>query len=158
MKRINDTQFQAFRSRVEQHRRMNGYYIIDVVSISEMREAGLSDEEIMDALTDLWDDEPADREFSVPSNQMWADYRVEFAEARTHTIEALVGGRDVGHTRDTLPDGVAGECFDQFLALFDDMPKLYIRLGIGNSQYVFNRGVVAVGESKAGILWVVEGD
>lgn len=158
MKRISDMRLESLRSQLERHPRQHGYYIIDLVSIKDLRESGRTNEEIMDVLTDLWYDEPSDRVSVAQSDQTWADYRVEFAEARTHTIEALVGGRDVGHTRDTISKNVASECFDQFIAIVDDKLSFYIRLGIGNADYVFNHGVVAIGEKRAGILWVVEGD
>ena len=73
-------------------------------------------------------------------------------------MAALVGGKDVGHTRETISERVAQELWDKFRGLFSFNTRFYVGLGFGDSEYAFQQGVVAVDDQKAGCLCVIGGD
>ena len=157
---LANDRFQALRASVLAHPRMHGYYIIDLVSIEHLRAIGYTEEAIIDALYDYWNDDPSKPDpTDIPQDQTWqGDYAVSFDEAKELAIEVLVGGSAVGHTVDTIPRALVEHFVTAFINLFDTERRYYARLGLGNREYVFLQGIVVTDPQKAGILWVVEGD
>lgn len=154
----HDAEFRALRRRVSRFPRMHGYYLIDLVSIEALRAAGRSEEQILDTVLEHFDDEPwppADRR---PDNVSWTEHEVDRSRADEVAIRALVGGRDVGHTRETMPADTARDIWREFEALFDERRRYYAGMGLGNHAYSYLHGVVVVDRARAGILWVVEND
>jgi hypothetical protein len=93
-----------------------------------------------------------------PSDELWTDYEAREAAARAHVAAALIGGRDVGHSRDTIPEGTAHAFWTRFRDLFLADARFFLGVGLGDPAYVHLQGVVAVDDDKAGCLCVVEGD
>jgi hypothetical protein len=156
---INDPEFVTLKHAIEAHPRLCGYYIIDTISITALRTAGASQAEILDKVIAYFDDtEKVPHPNSVPDDSTWLDYEVGMEAARDAAFEALVGGPGVGHLHDTIPPDEAEQYFTRFVALFESDRQYYVGLGIGNYDYVFQRGVLVVDQHRAGILWVVESD
>ena len=156
---VNDPEFLILKQAIEAHPRLCGYYIIDIISITDLRNAGVSQADILDKVIAYFDDPAKEPHLNyVPDDSTWLDYEVGMDAARGAVIEALVGGPGVGHTHDTIPPQDAERYFNIFTALFGSERQYYVRLGIGNSEYVFQRGALVVDQQRAGILWIVEDD
>jgi hypothetical protein len=155
---INNPEFSVLKAEVEAHRRLCGYYIIDLVSIRDLRARGESQESILEILIDRFDDESAEIDRGIVTDEKWSDYEVTMDRARTHAVESLVGGPSIGHTKKTMSESTAADLFDRFVAVCGANPRFYIGLGIGNREYAFTYGVLIVADELAGILWIVESD
>ncbi len=152
-------EFEQLRQDITAHPRLNGYYLIGLVSIQHLRQAAVPQEAILEKLIEHFDDDPIEHDpRNVPQDQQWSDYEVDSNRARSHTVEALKGGSPIGHTRETMSETTAEHLFTRFVALCGSHPRFYIGLGIGNSQYVYLHGVLIVADNLAGILWIVESD
>ncbi|MDX1433134.1 MAG: hypothetical protein R3286_11870 [Gammaproteobacteria bacterium] len=155
---IDDPDFLDLRERVLAHPRMHGYYLVDLVSIEALRAAGRSEEEILDEVLEHFDDSPWPPPEERPADLTWVEHEVDAAHAREAAMEALVGGSQVGHTRDTIPPRAARQMWQDFERLFGDERRYYVGMGLGDSRYVYLHGAVIVDRERAGILWVVESD
>lgn len=155
--KLTDRCFIELKGKVLSYPRLCGYYIIDLVSIENIRCD--SYEKLLDNLFEYFDDTvwvPAE---DRPSDQTWEnDYVVERDVARNHIIEALVGGHSIGHTVDTVPGDLAEDIFEVFDSLFSKKKKYYMGMGLGKPEYVFQQGIAIVDNKKAGIIWIVEND
>ncbi|MBN2384687.1 hypothetical protein JXQ70_17570 [bacterium] len=141
---------------LEQYPRMHGYYLLSLVQLSSR----WRDEEETSLTTafEALDDHPWKPPEMRPDFQSWVDYEVDEAEAHTHVVAALVGGREVGHTRDTIPRMEAAAIWERFRNLFRADARFFTGIGLGDSAYAFQRGAVIVDEYKAGCLCVIEDD
>ena len=155
---INNAEFARIKTDVEAHPRLCGYYILGLVSIRDFRINGVSQETILEQLVDRFDDDPTEPDPDFVPDHGWNDYETTLDRARNHTIESLVGGRQIGHTKETMTEPTAGDLFDRFVAACGANPRFYIGLGIGDPRYVFMYGVLVVADERAGILWIVESD
>lgn len=155
---IVDPVFVKFRRKISRYPRMHGYYLMDVVSIESMRSAGLTQEEILDAVFEFFDDQtwppPADR----PSDVSWSQHEVEGEVAEQIAVRALIGGTEVGHKRDTMPPKVARSLWREFQGFFQGERRYYVGMGLGDYKYAYLQGAAVVDETRAGVLWVVEND
>jgi len=153
---VDSESLDQLRHTLGQYPRMHGYYLLNLVPLP----LGWRDDEegsLTTAFEALDDQTWAPPELR-PKDQLWVDSEVEEAKARVHAIEALVGGGAVGHSRDTVPQGDAFAIWKRFRDLFLPEVRFFIGLGLGDSAYVYQQGVVVVDDEKAGCLYVVEND
>jgi hypothetical protein len=156
---VQDPAFLAFKAELERHRRMDGYYLIDLVSIRALREAQLPEEELLEQVFRLFDDQPwppADQRPPEAETGTWADCAVEYEQALQLVVEALRGGPEIGHGRDTVSAEEAVRLYARFLTFLPEPRSLYAGLGFGDRAYAHLRGVVVVSTDVAGVLWVVD--
>ena len=155
---IEDSEFDALKTRIESRPRLCGYYILGLVSIREFRDSNATQESILEHVINYFDDDPTEPDPNFVSDHGWVDYETDHDRARAHAIESLVGGSQIGHTRHTMTELQAAKAFDEFLNLCGPNPRFYIGMGIGDRKYVFQYGVLIVANSRGGMLWVVESD
>ena len=159
MKPVDSFAFRKLRSEIESFPRCCGHYIIDLVSISQERLSGWSQEQILDMVFQYFDEEQWPPESERPSDQSWErDYVVDESVARARVIEQLIGGRTIGQVGDIMSSTKATEFWDRFCEFFTSDRKHYVAMGLGDSTYVFQEGAAIVDFDRAGILWVVESD
>ncbi|MBZ0188881.1 MAG: hypothetical protein K8F91_21740 [Candidatus Obscuribacterales bacterium] len=157
MKALETNEFLALKGEIESNKRLHGYYIIKIAEITALRECSDS-ETIAEQVFRYFDDQEWPPVEQRPQDQTWSDYAVDRPIAREHTICALVGGNEVGHTKDTIARKKAEEFVDRFESLFDQPRIYYIGMGFGDRKYVFQSGMSIISNDLAGILWVVESD
>jgi hypothetical protein len=151
-------EFAALKAEIESHPRLCGYYILELVSIYEWRHGGVPQETILEKLVDHFDSDPTDPNPNFVPDQEWTDYETTRDDARGHVVESLIGGSQIGHTRETMPRSTAAEFFDRFVAVCGANPRFYIGLGLGDRTYSFQYGALIVADELAGIFWIVEDD
>ncbi len=153
---MNAETLAQLRRDLDRYPRMHGYYLLNSV---QMPANWQSDEEhSLSSAFELLDDHPWMPVETHPNDQYWTDYEVFETEAREQTVAALVGGNEIGHARETIPQGVAASIWESFRKQFSPQARFFVRLGLGNPEHVFQRGTVVVDEETAGCLWVVESD
>jgi hypothetical protein len=155
---INIPEFALLRAEIESHRRLCGYYLVKLIDISRLRDSTASEEDVADASFQLLDDHAWPPLEQRPVDQAWSGYRVDLAEARTHAIEALVGGPSIGQLEETISPELASRYFERFDALFEEPKQYYMRLGLGDPAHVFSNGIAILSRARAGTLVVVESD
>ena len=156
---LEDAPYDGIRREIESYARQCGYYIIGFASLSQFRRQSASQDSIVDAIYDHFDDDPRPVDPSnVPQDQSWDDYERSPDIARDHAIKVLVGGGPIGYTVDVMSSATAGKRFDQFVLLCGENPRFYLGLGLGDQEYVYQHGVLVVADRVAGLLWVVESD
>lgn len=141
---------------LEGYPRMCGYYLLNLVQLP----SGWHDDEeaFLSTVFEALDDQPWKPREMRPNDQLWVNYEVDEAEARAEVVTALVGGNEVGHIEDTIPRMEATAIWERFRGRFLADARFFTKLGLGDSNYVFQRGAVVVDEDKAGCLFVVESD
>jgi len=145
---------EAIRATLAKFPRMHGYYLLKVVDIE-----WTDDEEgSLDAIMQQLDDCPWPPREQRPTPPCWTDYVLTEEDAREMVITGLVGGANVGHTRDTISRPAATAVWDQFRSLFSERVRFFRNDGFGDQRYVYSTGAVAVDATRAGILVVVESD
>ena len=146
--------------------RMHGKYRLDLTSVAAWRRAGLSEEEILDRLFNLWGEHEAlsaDLEKFPPAASQehvasgWVECTTNPSDTREFLHQSLIGGGSVGHTVETVPAHIAKEIVADFFGLFEQ-PTAYSGLGWSDPGYVFENGVVILDGKMAGIFLVVEND
>jgi len=146
--------------------RMHGKYRLDLTSVAAWQRAGLSEEEMLDRLFNLWGEHetlsaylekmpPIASQGQVASG--WVECAVNPSDAREFLRQSLMGGGIVGHTVETVPARVAEELVADFFSLFEQ-PTSYSGLGWSDPKYVFENGVVILDGKMAGMFLVVEND
>ena len=155
---VDDSAFVDLKSRLVGYRRMRGYYIVDLVSIERLRQEQVSQEELLDAVFEYFDDQPWPPKSERPSEGLWSDHEVASSVAKSVTVQALVGGPEVGHTDVTMPPDIAMKLWAEFESLFDSSRQYYVGMGFGDRDYVFLHGTAIVDHKRAGVLWIVESD
>ena len=155
---VDVPEFVNLKADIESHPRLSGYYIVGLVSVRDLRADAVSQEAILETVIEHFDDDPGEPPPGFVPDHQWSDYETTHEKARTHTVDALVGGGRIGHTSETMNQSTAGELFDRFVALCGDNPRFYTGLGIGDPEYPYLYGVLIVAEDLAGILWIVESD
>ena len=156
--KAENPEFLALRADIESYPRLCGYYILGLVSIREWRHAGVPQETILQKLIDHFDDDPTDPNPDFVPDHEWADYETTHDDARGHVIESLIGGPQIGHTKETMSASTAAGLLDRFVAACGANPRFYIGLGLGDRKYSFMYGALIVADDLAGILWIVEDD
>lgn len=155
---LDNKAFKCLKSEIENHPRMCGYYIINIVGISNFPLDAQERGSLLNEVFEHFDDQQWPPIYEDQSEQTWDDHEVEREKARSHLIEALIGGNSIGHTIDTIPSTLAKEFWNRFESLFADSRRYYMSMGLGDPAYVFLRGVAIVDNDKAGIISIVEGD
>lgn len=154
--RINVEALERIKEDLATHPRLCGYYILKFVELpTDWRKR---EEETLTIAFEALDDHVWKPPELPPTDQTWADYEVEESAAREHAIMALVGGREVGHSIDTIDPLEAASIWAKFRGLFHSDCHFFCGVALGNSEYVFNHGVILVDDAKAGCLCVVESD
>lgn len=147
--------FELIKGELAKHPRLCGYYIVKFVELpADWRKR---EEATLTTAFQALDDHAWKPPGLCPADP-WADYEVEESLAREHAIMALVGGRDVGHSIDTIHPLEAASIWARFRGLFLADAHFFCGVGLGNSEYVFQNGVIVVDDFKAGCLCVVESD
>jgi hypothetical protein len=156
MDTVDNSDFRQLRSQIESYPRLCGYYLIDLISVVDLAEEELDESDMLSRAFQHLDDQewPAVR----PTDHTWLDYRVERKIARAHTIEALVGGAAIGHTRKAMPSAKAEEFFDRFEEFFGPERHYYVGMGLGDQAYTFQSGVGIADGHLVGLLGIVDGD
>ncbi len=157
MKALETNEFLALKAEIESNKRLHGYYIIKLAEITALRACGDS-ETIAEQVFRCFDEQEWSPVEKRPKDQAWNDYAVDRSIAREHTICALVGGSEVGHTKETISRKKAEEFVDRFESLFGQPRIYYTGMGFGDREYVFQKGLSIISNNLAGILWVVESD
>ncbi len=141
---------------LERYPRICGYYLLNFVQLP----SGWHDDEeaFLSTAFEALDDHPWEPLEMRPNDQLWVDYEVDESEARAEVVTALVGGNEVGHTEDTIPRMEATAIWERFRGRFLADARFFTKLGLGDSNYVFQRGAVVVDQDKAGCLFVIESD
>ncbi|MGD8570565.1 MAG: hypothetical protein PVJ39_20930 [Gammaproteobacteria bacterium] len=115
-------EFLSLKSFIESHPRLCGYYLIDLVSIQNIRDLDISEDEKLDIIFEHFDDQ----EWPSPpvnTDHLWEDYSVSKEKARDHLVEALVGGKNIGHTNDTISPEASESIFNKFNSFFSGEKK-----------------------------------
>jgi hypothetical protein len=159
MQTLNRQDFLILKEEIEKHSRLSGYYIIDLVSISDLSSQGLSQEEILDRVFQYFDDQEWPPPSERPQDQSWeGDYQVNRESARQQTVEALAGGPSIGHAHFTMSQDVAESFWERFDSLFGQEKRYYTQMGLGLRDYAYSRGVSIADRDSVGILWIIEND
>jgi hypothetical protein len=87
-----------------------------------------------------------------------SDYLVSRSDACEILANALMGGSSIGHEAQSVPSDIAREVTEKFLNLAAEDAHFYALSELGNSDYIFTRGVLAIGTSCAVLLWIEEND
>ena len=109
--------------------RLHGDNQLEPVPILRLRQAGATQNEILDRLCGRWaahDAHTADRLASPLSrlpvlaepSSSWDDYEYDSQDAHEALAYELEGGSSIGHTEDTLSQEKANELASRFFALF----------------------------------------
>ena len=150
---IDDPSFLALKAELEGIPRSNGYYLIDLVSVYELRVGGSSEEEILEQVFQHFDDHewpPVDQR---PADQTWNDYSVSADLAAACVVESLAGPYG-----DSISTHRANSLWREFEALFPPPRKYFIGMGFGDPMMAFNLGAAILSYDRAGLIFVVESD
>lgn len=144
------------RRAVARYPRRSGYYLVNLVSLPEnwVEDEEVALTEAIQALDDQRWPPPEER----PDDQRWVDYEVSELQAAAHVVAALVGGPEIGHARDTIPNAEARAIWETFRALFATNARFFVGVGLGDFRYVYQQGAVMVDDRRAGCLCVIEND
>lgn len=157
-KEILTSSFEALAKEIQSHPRLCGYYLIRLIDLTSPDVTFDSPEQRLDAIFQDLDDQAWRPAEERPTDQLWSDYAVGAEAAKSHAIASLIGGQEIGHTRPTISRDLAVEFWCRFDAEFDQPKRYYTAHGLGDSEYVFQHGVVIVSETRAGVLGVIEND
>jgi len=152
----DDPAFLALRTEIQGTPRQHGYYLVDRVSIRGLQD--LEPDALLERVFRHFDDAEWAPDDQRPTDQTWLDYATTAEGARSAAIDALVGGSEIGHARDTIPPAQAAALWEHFEALFPPPRAYYVGMGFGDARYVFQRGAAIVSAEFAGLVWVVESD
>jgi hypothetical protein len=155
---IDDPTFLALKAELQGYPRQCGYYLVDVVSIQDLRARSVPPEELLEQVFQHFDDQDWPPAEERPTDQAWADYAATQAQARAFAIDALLGGSQVGHTAATIPNDTATALWERFESLFPEPRTYYVGMGFGDPKFVFQHGAAIVAGDLAGLVWVVESD
>ena len=108
---------------------MHGYYQQELVSILGLRQAGATQDEILDRLYERWAAHDANTAYCLASppirlpvlaepSPSWDDYEYDSQDAHEALAYELKGGSSIGHTEDTIPQEKTNELASRFFALF----------------------------------------
>lgn len=147
---------------------MHGYYQQELVSILGLRQAGATQDEILDRLYERWAAHDANTAYCLASppirlpvlaepSPSWDDYEYDSQDAHEALAYELKGGSSIGHTEDTIPQEKTNELASRFFTLFH-APRAYRGLGLGDPFYVFAQGVVLLDVEYAGCFLIIESD
>ncbi len=154
---VNDPAFNAFRRELESYPRLCGYYIIELLSIAELKRLGLARERILEQVFEYFDDETWPPLAQCNTGRSWdSDYRIDAKQAQGQLIDVLTGGVHIGCRRPTIDAQQARNFFERFERFFAADSCYYSGMGLGNPEYALQHGLVAVDNARAGIVWVVE--
>ncbi len=164
---IFNEKFEQIKTDLSQYPRSHGYYRFEFVSIQSLRKEKLSQEEILEAIFQLWTDHELIQSnqakfpslLSLTSAQLprWEEHEVTLQDGLDGFIQELQGSSSIGHTTDTIPPGSARALAEDFASLFHQ-PRCYRGLGICDPQYVFEHGLALVDAVRAGAILIVEDD
>ena len=157
---VADPAFDSLRALTDRRPRLCGYYLLGLVAVPPPPEDAAERDEFLSDLFEQFDDQPwppRDDPCWV-NDQTWDDYECSVVAARTHLLEALIGGPEIGHTVLSMTPAEAAEAWDLFQAAVPGAKCYYTGMGLGDPLYVYRPGVVAVGRGRAGFFGIVEGD
>ncbi|ULH17989.1 hypothetical protein MF271_23805 (plasmid) [Deinococcus sp. KNUC1210] len=165
---IHDPALEELRAELAQYPRMDGYYQLDLVSITLLRQARMTQNEILNALYDCWAPHKAIAAYRVAfpligtpnleeRTPEYDDYEYTVENALEALTYELKGGSGIGHLVDTISPAKAAELATRFFALFRS-PQAYRGLGLADPFFVFEQGVVLLDDERAGCLLMIESD
>jgi hypothetical protein len=143
--------------RFEAHPRMAGHYVLRLVDISALRPL-LSEDRMLDAIFEQFDGRTWPAYEQRVAIGPWRAHATSADDARAEVVGALVGGVEIGHSRDTMSAAAAGEVWTAFSSLFATERTYFVRLGLGDPRYAYQRGAAIVDATRAGYVGVVEDD
>jgi hypothetical protein len=154
---VREPRLDAIERTLAAHPRRVGHYILRLIDIALIR-TQVSEERMLDALFEhfagrTWP--PFEERVALGS---WRDSIATADDAGDEVVGALVGGKAVGHTTDTMNAAVAARIWADFASLFASDRTYFRGLGLGDPAYVYLRGAAIVDATRAGYLGVVEGD
>jgi len=155
---LKDPKYAQFKDRVNSFKQTR-YYIIDFVTIAELREQDKSNDEIAAIAAEHFDDHewPIRKDPSIPVPQDVRFPAVSEEAAKKDIIEDLCGGPNYGHTNCAIQPEEAEKIWKEFMSFFGDGKVVYA-VSLGDPEYVWLRGVVVVDKDKAGVLNIVQND
>ena len=150
---LNDPSFTQLKSMILAYPRGSGHYLTDLISIRELREQGMSEEQLCDLVFQHFDDRPWPPKEERRSDGTWAEYRANAELAESELIYSLIGPYE-----QTMPKVIASAVWQQFDSLFEQPKTYYVRMGLGKQEMVFSLGVAILSASRAGLVFVIEND
>jgi hypothetical protein len=157
-KTIANQEFVELKAEIESYPRLCGHYLVDLIAIPGLPEGGVDREMFLKELFQYFDDHEWPPPSGRATDQSWDDYQCDRDVATAHVVEALVGGRSIGHTDETMSHAKALEFWYRFEALLEEPRHYYTGMGLGDQEQVFLYGAVIVGSDAAGLLWIAESD
>ncbi|ULH18075.1 hypothetical protein MF271_24260 (plasmid) [Deinococcus sp. KNUC1210] len=167
---IHDPALEELRAELAQYPRMDGYYQLDLVSIKILRQARMTQNEILKALYDRWAPHEANAAYraafpfpliGTPTLEQRTPEFNDYESTVENALEALTyelkGGSGIGHLADTISPVKAAELATRFFALFRS-PQAYRGLGLADPFFVFEQGVVLLDDERAACLLMIESD
>ena len=158
MRRVDDPLLAALKRDLEKYPRQSGYYLVDVVDVSDERNARYTDAEILDAALEELDDSSWAPPSERPQDQSWLDYLATPERAREELVAALVGGPEVGHSITTMRARVAEQFLDSYLSLFARDARFLRGMGLGRREFTFQNGIAVFDSTRVGAFCVIESD
>ncbi len=150
--------FSGLKQDIESHPRMYGHYIVGLVELNRSKTATIEREEILDAVFQHFDPSTWPPPAQRPQDQSWEDYECSGESAREHTIEALMGGHFIGHSKATMDQETASGLFERFESFFESNRKYYFGLSFGDRKYTFQHGCAMADAARIGVLCLAESD
>lgn len=165
-KRDMESDFEILKAEILKYPRLCGYYKIELADISDLRLKGLTQDQIIDHLYEMWADHEAHvtyrQKYPFPEPKpedlpSWTNWEGEASDAIELLAYGLQGGGAVGHTVDAIAPAKAQEFAERFVNLFHS-PRMYRGLGFGDPMHVFEHGILLLDDTHAGMLLIVESD
>lgn len=152
---IRDPRMDELATILAAHPRLDGYYTLRRVDITELR-ARLSEDRMLDAVFEQFAGQtwsPFEERVALGA---WRDYAVTADVAQDEVVRALVGGGDIGHTRDTMSAALAARTWERFASMFAADRTYFTGLGLGDRRYAHQRGAAIVDATSAGFIGIVD--
>lgn len=143
---------------IELHPRLCGHYIVGLVELDATETANTSREEILDSVFQHFDPSTWPPRQQRPQDQQWQDYRCSRQDARSHTVQALIGGRFIGHTEPAMDEATAVQLFERFETFFGPQRQYYLGMGLGEQKYTYQHGCAVGDDARLGVFCIAESD
>lgn len=152
--------FEILANEILQYPRMQGYYLLKFVELSDLAIPSNPQDLFLDSLFQILDDQSPYPPYEERTHLgLWEDYVVDPVLGLDQLATALQGGGNVGHGIDTISPNLAKSFCERFDNLFMTDKRYYTGLGFGNlAAYVFSSGLVGIDSKHAGMIYVIESD
>ncbi len=156
----NPQRFKNLRSQIQSYPRQSGNYYFDF----KQRTNVTAEDDVAQLFAQL--------DLVTISSEDWIEYEASKEVAKNWLKNALIGGSEIGHTKNTIEPTKAEDFAQNFFLLFDSNAKYYTNQlknkndetlsnafdHFGNRDHVYSYGVAIVDNKNIGIIWIVESD